>query len=101
MRITRTQGLVALNAVLLAALAGVTFGPRASAQADRRRAEYLITAGTIKGTDAATVWVVDTTNQDLVALLWNAQPGQLEGLGYRDLSADAATLLRAGTGGRN
>lgn len=98
MQITRTQGLVALNAALLAALTGVVLGPRAAAQSDRRRAEYLITAGSIKGTDASAVWIVDTTNQDLIALVWNAQLGQLEGLGYRDLNADGASLLRPGGG---
>lgn len=92
MRVTRTHGLILLNAALLAALAGVTFGPRAMAQTDRRRSEYTITAGTVKGTDSAAIWIVDETNIDLIAVVWNAQQNQLEGLGYRDLVADGATL---------
>src|SRR5262245_46412068 len=102
MRLSRTQGLVLLNAVMLAALAAVTVGPRGSARNDRRRAAYTVTAGSVKGTDAATVWIVDETNQDMIAIVWNAQQNQLEGLGYRDLAADGATLVRGGRsdGGR-
>jgi hypothetical protein len=96
MKLTHTQGLVLLNAALLAGIAAVTFGPQAIAQNDRRRAQYVITAGTVKGTEVAAIWIIDETNQDLIALAWNSQQGQLDGLGYRDLVADAGTLVGRG-----
>jgi len=96
MKLTRTQGLVLLNAALLAGLAAVSLGPRAFAQSDRRRAQYVITAGTVKGTETAAIWIIDETNQDLIALAWNNQQGQLDGLGYRDLVADASSLVGRG-----
>lgn len=91
--LSSTEGLVLLNATLLAALAGVVLGPKALAQNDRRRAEYLITAGSVKGSEGAAIWIVDQTNQDLIALAWNVQQSQLDGLGYRDLAADGATIV--------
>lgn len=96
MKLTRTQALVLLNAALLAGLAAVTFGPQAFAQSDRRRATYVLTAGTVKGTETAAIWIVDETNQDLIAVAWNTSLGQLDGLGYRDLTVDAATLVGRG-----
>ncbi len=98
MTISRTQGLVLLNGAILAALAAVTLGPSAGAQTDRRRGEFSIVSGSVKGSDAAVVWIVDSVNQDLVAVIWNAQQNKLEGLGYRDLMADVSTLSR---GNRN
>ncbi len=95
---SRVRGLVILNTLLLAILAGVTLGPHATAQVDRRRGSFTLVSGTVKGSDGAVVWIVDEVNQDLVAVIWDAQQNRLEGLGYRDLMLDIAALNR---GNRN
>jgi len=96
-RLNRIHALVVVNGLLLAVLAGVVFGPRATAQ-ERRRAEYAMTSGTIKGADASAIWIVDQTNLDLIAIIWDGNAGRIVGLGYRDLTNDAQILQR---GGRN
>lgn len=94
MRHRRVHGLLLLNAVLLAMLAAVTFLPHARAQGVRRTT-YVATGGSINGTPIGVLYVVDEGNQELVALQWQEQSGQIKGLGYRNLAAD----LRAGGGG--
>ncbi|HMN96808.1 MAG TPA: hypothetical protein PKC43_07175 [Phycisphaerales bacterium] len=97
-RTTQLGALVALNGALLGALAFVTLSPIAAGQGERARAQYMVTSGTVKGSESAVIWVIDQTNQDLVAMTWNVQQSRLEGVGYRDLRIDAAAALR---GSRN
>jgi hypothetical protein len=85
--------LVALNAALLAALALVVWSPAAEAQ-QRPRGDYTMVAGRVVNAGPAVVWVVDQTNEELIALVWNAAAGRLEGLGYRNLVTDGSGLLR-------
>jgi hypothetical protein len=88
-------GLIALNAVLLAVLALVTFGSAVKAQpAPRGRGEYTMVAGGGSGTDAAIIWIVDVANQEMIAMTYNHNTTVLDGVGYRNLAADAATVMR-------
>jgi hypothetical protein len=88
------RGLLALNAALLAVLAAVTFGSSADAQF-RARGNYTMVAGNVKGSNTAAIFVVDTTNQELVAARYDRTNLQLVGVGYRNLAADAAGGFRA------
>ncbi len=94
------RGLVALNAVLLAALAGVTLSPRAGAQSGltgagyehvRVRGEYALVGGTTLGDTASTIYILDSANRELLALRWNDSLKSLEGVGYRDLVRDSSS----------
>lgn len=96
--LSRTQGLLALNGVLLGMLALVTLSPGAGAQGERARSSYIVTSGTVKGSESAAIWIIDQTNQDLIAMTWNPQANRLEGLGYRNFAGDSTALLR---GSRN
>ena len=88
-------GLIALNAILLAVLAVVTFGSAVKAQtAPRGRGEYTMVAGGGSGTDAAIIWIVDVANQEMIAMTYNHNTTVLDGVGYRSLSADAAAVMR-------
>jgi hypothetical protein len=51
-------------------------------------------AGGIKGTDAGAVYIVDTTNQEMIVVGYDHNSKQLSGLGYRNLAADAAGMQR-------
>lgn len=91
------RGLVVLNVLLLAALAVVTLSPSAGAQA-RPRGSYLMAAGDAQGTDAGIVFIVDTVSQELVAITWDDNQKQINGVGYRNLVNDAGSALRPGAG---
>jgi hypothetical protein len=91
----RLLGLLALNAALLGLLAAVTFSPAADAQG-RARGSYLMAAGNVKGAQAGAVWIVDTVNQELIAVTYDPNAKTVEGIGYRDLAADTRTLTASG-----
>ena len=86
--------LLALNAGLLALLGVVTFGSIAQGQA-RGRGEYTMVAGGAQGSDAQTVYIIDVSNQEMIAVVFNPNTKALEGVGYRNLAADAGALNRA------
>ena len=83
------RGLLALNAVLLAGLALVSWAPSADAQPQGRApGEYTMVAGrTIMGGPAA-VHIVDSANQEIVTLRWDQAKQSLMGLGYRNIAGD-------------
>ena len=62
--------LVILNAILLTALAAVTFNPTARAQ-QRVPGEYTMVGGGAKGTEASVVYVVDTINYEMIAVVYD------------------------------
>ncbi len=90
------RALVALNAALLVLLAVVTFAPAADAQG-RRRGIFTMVGGGVQGSTSSAVYVVDTVNQELMVLTYSQATKRLDGLGYRNLAADAADLLRGRT----
>ncbi len=87
-----TRGtLIAVNAGLAALLLILTLAPDGAIgqPAQRARGEYTVVGGKIRGGPGNAIWVVDSANQELVALRWNDARNQLEGIDYRDLNADA------------
>ncbi len=96
MKLTQTRrGLVLANAALLLVLAAVTLAPASSAQrgGGRARGEYTMVAGKITGSSAHAVYIVDSSNQDMIAVRWNETTKSLDGLGYRDLKEDGQTAV--------
>jgi hypothetical protein len=84
------RGLLVLNVLLLALLAGVTFAPTADAQ-NRARGDFSMVAGGVRGAQSAAVYIVDGVNQELMAINYNQNTKRLEGIGYRNLAYDAAS----------
>lgn len=96
-------GLLALNGVLLGVLAWVSLSPEAGAFSSghgagqpgagqpltRARGDYSMVAGPIRTGNASAIWILDAANQELAVLRFNDSKQQLEGIGFRDLSADA------------
>ena len=93
----RVHGLLVVNAALLALLGVVTFSPAADAQA-RSRGNYVMVAGGVAGSASGAVYIVDTVNEELIALTWEPNDRELLGVGYRNLSVDATTLAQPGRG---
>ncbi len=92
----RLSGLLAVNGSLLALLAMVTFAPTSEAQ-NRVRGEYAMVGGGIQGASANAIYIVDTRNQELIALGYEPNQKELLGIGYRNLAADAASIQRRGS----
>ena len=91
--------LIAVNAVLLGLLAVVTLAPTVEAQG-RTRGRYMMVTGGANNIQSSAVYVIDTVNQEMMILTYNAAARSLDGLAYRNLAADAADVLgRARAGG--
>lgn len=95
----RVGGLIALNLGLLGVLGLVSLGPDASAQPTsgqaspsqptRARGDYTMVAGEIRAGNASAIWLMDKSNQELVAVRWDEGRKILDGIGYRSLIDDA------------
>ena len=93
------RALIALNAILLGLLATVTFAPTVSAQV-RARGAYTMVAGGANNIQSDVVYIVDTVNQEMTIMTYDASSRTVKGLAYRNLAADAAAQLgrvRAGS----
>lgn len=88
-------GLLALNAALLAALAAVTFAPRAdarqpqSAPPARARGQYTMVTGNVQGRSEAAIYVVDAGNLEVLGFRYDNGKKELSVIGRRDLAADS------------
>ncbi len=102
----RRRALAGLNIGLLIVLVAVALAPGArgiggaSAQ-PRTRGQYVMVSGRIdgatrNGASGDALYIVDSSNQDMIALRWNATTRTLEGMGYRDLAEDARSSGGAG-----
>lgn len=86
------RALVGVNVGLLAVIAGAGVA-RIEAQAQdetgrRPRGEYtMISAKTNQGGPHA-IWVLDASNQEMIAMKWDQSRQMLVGLGYRGLEGD-------------
>jgi hypothetical protein len=84
---------IALNAILLGGIALIGFAPASDAQAVRR-STFTMVSGTINGQVNPVLYIVDEGSLELVAISWDDQTKTFTGLGYRNLSTDAADLGR-------
>lgn len=95
----RVRALVTLNGVLLVVLAVLTLAPgsaTAQSRTPRAHGQYAIVGGTIQGRTSAAVFVVDASNEEMVALLWDSSRRRYQAVGYRDLRADREAADRRG-----
>ncbi|MBX3382213.1 MAG: hypothetical protein KF864_01765 [Phycisphaeraceae bacterium] len=85
---------LALNVVLLLALVWAVSVPDAWAQnsgsrVSRARGDYTMVSGKMGTGTGELVYVLDSSNQQVVALRWDSSRKRFNGVGHRDLSADA------------
>ena len=98
----RTRRLIALNAALLAALAFATIAGTASAQPGgegaalgRARGDYTLISGRYQGGTAGAVYVLDASNQDILALTWDRTRDRFNIVGHRSLIEDSRVQRQA------
>lgn len=88
------RGLVIVNAALLALLVLVAWGRSADAQnsaappAGRARGEYTMVAGKSNTGGSEVVYIIDASNQEMVALKWDQSRQAMSAVGYRNMGAD-------------
>lgn len=88
----RRRALIGVNLALLAALLAVHLASsqgQAQDAAHRARGSYLMIGGEIQGGNANAIYVLDTMNDEMIALRWDASRSRLDGLGYRDIRRDS------------
>ena len=89
------RALLAVNAALLVLLAAVTFAPTADAQS-RVRGRYMMASGGVAGSVGEVVYIVDTVNQELIAVNYEYSTKRLKGVGHRNIAADLGDMSRRG-----
>jgi hypothetical protein len=90
------KGLLALNGVALGLLAAITFSPAADAQFNRVRGNYTMVSGRSQGSLPYLVYIANESSREIVAVRYNVQQNNFEGMGYADLAKDAGTVRQAG-----
>ncbi|CAN5870819.1 hypothetical protein BH11PLA1_BH11PLA1_15480 [soil metagenome] len=87
--------LLAVNCLLLIALGAAALGQGVSPlAASRARGQYVVVPGKILGSPTNAIYILDTANEELVAVRWNKTGQRLDGIGFRDIIADAASAGR-------
>ncbi|MBX3405171.1 MAG: hypothetical protein KF869_00280 [Phycisphaeraceae bacterium] len=95
--------LIAANAVLLGALAVLTIvglqtpagaqpGAGGAGAAQRGRGDYTMVSGRYQGGTANMVYLLDSANQELLALEWNRNRNEFTPLGLRSFVDDGRRL---------
>jgi ABC-type transporter Mla MlaB component len=46
------------------------------------------------GVSQGVVYIINETDQELIALMWNERTKQFQGLGYRNIAADLSSVQR-------
>jgi len=116
----RRSTLVGVNLLLLGLVAGLAAWPARRGQAGagspsadallaasalaqsapptaivRPRGQYVLVSGRLNGSASNAIYILDTANQEIVAIRWERSQRGFVGLGYRSFADDAG-----GAGGR-
>jgi len=92
--IATRKSLIAVNLVLLAAVVFISLpagAQNAGQPAGRARGEYTMVAGRSNSGGSHLVYVIDSANQELVALKWDQSKQTMTGVGYRNFNADTVS----------
>jgi hypothetical protein len=85
----RMRGLLAVNAVLLCVLLVTAVAPLAEAQRARRApGEYTMVAARAQGISEEAIYIVDSTNMEMLVVRYNRSTKRLDFIGFRDLQND-------------
>jgi outer membrane protease len=93
MKTTSKQGLIALNIVLLAVLAAVSFVPTLEAQVSSND-KYVAVAGTLNGLSSGMVFIASENNRAVLATTWDHNKKRIVIKAARSIANDAASITR-------
>ena len=99
-RTTRVdRRLLALNGALLGILAFVTWTgaqpPAAPVANPRGPGQYTMVAGRVLGSSTHAVYILDSSNHEMAAIMWDRNKNQFGPLGYRNFANDAVYMQPA------
>ena len=86
------NGIIALNGILLVVLAAIVLSPKTEAQSTSQH-RYLALPSVANGISTGIVYIMDTTQRELVAVAWDHNRNRIVTFGYRNVSADAQSVL--------
>lgn len=90
---TPRNGLIALNVMLLVVFAAVSFVPESVAQTTPA-GNYIAVPAKVNGVTSGVVYIMDTTQQELVAVTWDHNNNRIAPLGYRNIKTDTTSASR-------
>ncbi|MDQ7013973.1 MAG: hypothetical protein Q9O74_08780 [Planctomycetota bacterium] len=88
----RRRLLLATNLTLAAgiAIAAVSLPANGTQQPNRARGQYTMLAGDVRsGGNASVVYLIDSVNEEMIAVRWDDNQNALQGIDYRSLAKDA------------
>lgn len=89
---TSRNGVIALNIVLVAILSAVALVPTTEATITAQQ-RYIALPSTAGGVTTGIVYIMNTSERELVAVSWDHNKNRVVTLGYRNLSTDAQSAL--------
>jgi hypothetical protein len=84
---TSRNGLIALNVLLLAIFAAVSFVPETIAQTPKS-GNYISVPAEANGITSGVVYILDTEKRELVAVTWDHNKNRIATIGYRNIESD-------------
>jgi len=78
--------------VLVAVMFSMPAGAQSSTPGQRARGEYTMIAGKTSVGGNSAVYILDSVNQEMIALRWDTGRRSFTGLGFRSLDADSKAL---------
>ncbi len=90
---TSRNGILALNGILLVVLAAVVLSPSNIEAQSTSNHRYLAVPSVANGITTGIVYILDTTQRELAAVAWDHNQNRIKVLGYRNITADAKSVL--------
>ena len=90
---TSRNGVLALNVLLVAILTVIVLVPTSEAQnTSIAQNSYLAIPTVASGMSTGAVYIVSTSQQEMVAVAWNQNRNKIVTLGYRNIAVDAQSV---------
>jgi len=90
---TSRNGVIALNVLLVTVLTVIVFVPTSDAQNTLREGtSYVAISAVASGINTGVVYIMNTSQQELVAVAWNQNRNKIMTLGYRNIAVDAQSV---------
>ncbi len=90
---TSRNGIIALNGILLVVLAAIVLSENHTEAQSTSNHRYLAVPSVANGITTGIVYILDTTQRELAAVAWDHNQNRIKTLGYRNMTADAKSVL--------
>tara|TARA_B100001964_G_C14128417_1_gene551692 strand:+ start:775 stop:1077 length:303 start_codon:yes stop_codon:yes gene_type:complete len=95
MKNTAKSGLIAINIVLLAVLAAVSFVPTTIGQdIQTAQNEYVAVSGMVNGRSSGVVFIASASDQAMLATTWDHNKNRIIIMAAKNLAQESATISK-------